>query len=195
MWPVYKGRVRITGGFWLLALWFWYANGLQTLGAVLGAAAAHEAGHWAVLRLLGVRVTGLRISAFGAEMYAPRGMLGYGGELAAILAGPAVNLAVGFVLSRIGEQFWAAAGVHLALGAFNLLPIRPLDGGNAVVTLGSWAAGPAAGERAARVFGVLTALTTSAFLAAVMWYSGGSLWLVPPLVGTVVAGGKELFEK
>ena len=38
-------------------------------------------------------------------------------------------------------------------------------------------------------------IVCTAFLAAVMWYSGGSLWLLPPLVGTVVAGGKELFEK
>lgn len=183
------------GGFWLLLLWFWYANGLWVLLFVLTAAAAHEAGHWAVLRLQGVRMTALRISVFGAELHAPRGILGYGGELAAILAGPAVNLVSGFVLSRMGEQFWAAAGAHLALGAFNLLPLRPLDGGNAAYTLISWVAGPAVGEGAARMLGVLTALSAAAFLAGVMWCSGGSLWLVPPLVGMLFAGGKDLFGK
>ena len=195
MYPAYSGRIQVTGGFWLLLLWFWYANGLWILLSVLTAAAAHEAGHWAVLRLQGVQVTALRVSVFGAELHAHRGMLGYGGELAAILAGPAVNLVSGLVLSRLGEQFWAAAGAHLVLGVFNLLPLRPLDGGNAIFTLASWAAGPEAGEWAARGFGIWTALSAAVFLTGVMWCSGGSLWLVPPLVGMLFAGGKELFKK
>lgn len=195
MWPARSGRIQVTGGFWLLILWFWYANGLSVLLSVLTAAAAHEAGHWAVLRLLGVRTTALRISAFGAELYASRETMGYGGELAAILAGPAVNLVSGMVLSQLGPQFWAAAGAHLVLGAFNLLPLRPLDGGNAVFALASWAAGPAAGERLTRVLGGVTVAAGATGMAALMWCSGGSLWLVPPLVGMLWAGGKELFEK
>ena len=179
----------------MLILWFWYTNGLWVLVAVLTAAMAHEVGHWAVLHRLGGRMTALKISVFGAELCAPRETLGYGGELAAILAGPIVNLAAGFVLSRFGERFWMAAGVHLVLGTFNLLPLRPLDGGNAVYTLASWIAGPTVGEQAARVSGILTALVGSVFLAGVMWYSGGSLWLLPPLFGMLLAGGKELFKK
>lgn len=190
-----SSRVRVTGGFWLLILWFWYANGLSVLVSVLAAAAAHEAGHWAVLRLLGVRMTGLRISVFGAELYAPRGTLGYGGELAAVLAGPAVNLASGLVLSQLGEQFWAAAGAHLALGLFNLLPLRPLDGGNAVFAVACWAAGPTAGERLTKALGGLTVAAGTAGIAALMWYSGGSLWLLPALIGMLWTGWKELFEK
>lgn len=194
MWP-HRGRIQITGGFWLVILWFWYANGFPVLAAVLTAAVAHEAGHWAVLRLFGVRAAALRLSAFGAELYAPRERLGYGGELAAVLAGPAVNLVSGVVLARLGSQFWAAAGAHLVLGAFNLLPIRPLDGGNAVYTVACWLAGPSAAERFARLLGMLTVVVSTAVLTRLMWYSGGNLWLLPPLVGMVLAGGRELFEK
>ena len=106
MCPAHRPRIQVTGGFWLLILWFGYINGPWVLGAVLTAAVAHEAGHWMVLRLLGIRLTTLKLSVFGAELYAPRETLGYGGELAAILAGPAVNLVTGLVLSRFGERFW-----------------------------------------------------------------------------------------
>jgi len=191
MWPR-SNKVQVTGGFWLVLLWFWYANGFPLLAAVLSAAAAHEAGHLMVLYLLGVPVTALRLSAFGAELRVPR-RLGYGGELAAVLAGPAVNLVCGLVLAQLGPAFWFAAGAHLILGAFNLLPLRPLDGGRAAEALMCWLAGPAAGERMTRVLGVLTAAGISLVVAALMWYSGGSLWLLPPLAGALLAGGKELF--
>lgn len=176
-----------------MLLWFWYANGLSMLAAVLSAAAAHEAGHLTVLYLLGAPVMALRLSAFGAELHATRQQLGYGGELAVVLAGPAVNLVCGLVLAQLGPPFWPAAGAHLILGAFNLLPLRPLDGGRAVYTLVCWLAGPAAGERVTRVLGALTAAGISLVLAGLMWYSGGSLWLLPPLAGALLAGGKELF--
>lgn len=192
MW-LHSGRIQATGGFWLVLLWFWYANGFSMLTAVLSAAAVHEAGHLAVLHLLGVPVTALRLSAFGAELHAPRGRLGYGGELAAVLAGPAVNLVCGLVLAQLGPAFWAGAGAHLILGSFNLLPLRPLDGGRAVYALVCWLAGPAAGERVTRLLGALTAAGIALALAGLMWYSGGSLWLLPPLAGALLAGGKELF--
>lgn len=82
-----EAGVQVTGGFWLLLLWFLFANGWQLLAAVLLAAAVHEGGHYLVLRLLGAEVIAVRISVFGAEMQV-RGRLSYGGDLAATLAGP-----------------------------------------------------------------------------------------------------------
>lgn len=194
MW-LHRSKIQATGGFWLVLLWFWYANGLPLLISVLSAAAAHEAGHLLALYLLGVPVTALRLSAFGAELYAPRGRLSYGGELAAVLSGPAVNLVCGLVLAQLGPPFWSAAGAHLILGVFNLLPLRPLDGGRAAEALLYWMSGLAAGERMTRLLGTLTATGVSLVLAGLMWYSGGSLWLLPPLAGALLAGGKELFGK
>ena len=49
-----------------------------------------------------------------------------GAEALCALAGPAANLLCAGLFLRILPEF---AGVSLALGAFNLLPIFPLDGG------------------------------------------------------------------
>ena len=144
-------RVQVTGGFVLLTAWFVLANGWEPLVTVLGAAAFHELGHWTVLHLLGAKAAALRLSVLGAAMEVDSGRLSYGGELAVVLAGPAANLLAALVLTALGGERWpAAVGANLVLCAFNLLPVRPLDGGRALYLLVSWAAGPAAGEAAGR---------------------------------------------
>ena len=60
--------VRVSGGFVLLAAWFLLASGWRPLATVLAAAAVHEGGHWAVLRLQGARVRAFRLSALGAAL-------------------------------------------------------------------------------------------------------------------------------
>ena len=122
----WRDRIRISGGFWLLAAWFTLVNGWQLLAVILSAAALHELGHLLVLRLLGARVRELRVSVFGAELMTSAARLSYPGEIAAVLAGPAVNLLCALVLG--GAHAWVAAGAHLSLCLFNLLPVPPLDG-------------------------------------------------------------------
>ena len=96
-----------------------------------------------------------------------------------MLAGPGANLLTALVLAAAGEAFWAAAGGNLVLCLFNLLPLRPLDGGRALELAVTWIAGPDAGERAVRMAGTCAALALGVCLAAVMVQSGGSLWLLP----------------
>lgn len=175
-------KVRVSGGFVLLAVWFVLANGWEPLATVLGAAAVHEWGHWVVLRLLGAEVTGFRLSVLGAVLETDSGRLSYGRELAAVLAGPAGNLLAALVLTAAARGRWpAAVGANLVLCAFNLLPIRPLDGGRALYLLISWLAGPAVGETAARWAGTVTAAVLAALIGGVIWKTGGSLWLLPAL--------------
>ena len=114
-------------------------------------------------------------------------------ELAAVLAGPAVNLLCGLLLAR--GHAWVAAGAHLSLCLFNLLPVRPLDGGRALALAVSALAGPAAGEGAARWAGALTALTLGALSLWLMGRTGGSLWLLPAAAGLLAAGARELTGK
>ena len=104
----WRDRIRISGGFWLLAAWFTLVNGWQLLAVILSAAALHELGHLLVLRLLGARVRELRVSVFGAELMTSAARLSYPGEIAAVLAGPAVNLLCALVLG--GAHAWVAAG-------------------------------------------------------------------------------------
>ena len=182
-------RVQVTGGFVLLTAWFVLANGWEPLVTVLGAAAFHELGHWTVLHLLGAKAAALRLSVLGAAMEVDSGRLSYGGELAAVLAGPAANLLAALVLTALGGERWpAAVGANLVLCAFNLLPVRPLDGGRALYLLVSWAAGPAAGEAAGRWAGTVAAVALSGLILWVIWKTGGSLWLLPALLASIPWG-------
>ena len=182
-------RVQVTGGFVLLTAWFVLANGWEPLVTVLGAAVFHELGHWTVLHLLGAKAAALRLSVLGAAMEVDSGRLSYGGELAAVLAGPAANLLAALVLTALGGERWpAAVGANLVLCAFNLLPVRPLDGGRALYLLVSWAAGPAAGEAAGRWAGTVTAAALSGLIVWVIWKTGGSLWLLPALLASIQWG-------
>ena len=182
--------IRVTGGFWLLAAWFALSNGWRLLAVTLSAAALHELGHLLALYLLGGRVTGLRLSAFGAELATDAARLPYLRETGVVLAGPAVNLALGLLLARLGQ--YTASGAHLSLCLFNLLPVRPLDGGRALCLLASWLLGPERGEAAARWGGALTALPLG---CAGLWLTdrtGGSPWLLPASWGLLAAGLREL---
>ena len=182
-------RVQVTGGFVLLTAWFVLANGWEPLVTVLGAAALHELGHWIALRILGAKAAALRLSVLGAAMEVDSGRLSYGGELAAVLAGPAANLLAALVLTALGGERWpAAVGANLVLCAFNLLPVRPLDGGRALYLLVSWAAGPAAGEAAGRWAGTVAAAALSGLILWVIWKTGGSLWLLPALLASIQWG-------
>ncbi|WP_295587275.1 peptidase M50 [uncultured Oscillibacter sp.] len=187
--------MSVSGGFWILLGWFLLGNGWAPLAAVLSAAGLHEAGHYLVLRLLGAQVRSVHVGVLGMKMEVVPGRLSYGGELAAVLAGPAVNLLCGTVLAAAGERWLAAAGAHLALAMFNLLPIRPLDGGRALTIGAVWLAGPERGERAARWVSCCCAAVLAAVLAALMWVSGGSLWLLPPAAAALAAACREMAGK
>lgn len=186
-------ELRISPGFCLLIGWFTAVNGWRLLAAVLGAAALHEVGHWAALRLLGAEIRGLRIGVLGAVLETDSTCLSYGRELVAILAGPGANLLGALMLAGLGAE--TAAGAQLVLGGFNLLPVRPLDGGRALYLAAAWLLGPAAGDRAARWAGCSAALGLAILLGEVMRRTGGSLWLLPALSGLLVAAAREAFAR
>ncbi len=191
--PRHEGAVRFSAGFCLLSAWFAWANGWRMLLTVLGAASVHELGHCLALEAQGARITGLRVGICGAVLESESARLSYGGELLAVLAGPGANLLCALLLAALKTGDWEiTAGANLVLGGFNLLPVRPLDGGRALELLVSWAAGPAAGDRAARWLGAAAAAVLAALLTVVMAESGGSLWLLPPAAGLLAAAGREL---
>ena len=87
----------------------------------------HELGHLAALALCGVRVERVRLRALGAVI--ETASCAHSAEALCALAGPAVNLFAFWALRRIEP---GAALISLLLGACNLLPVYPLDGGRAL---------------------------------------------------------------
>ena len=176
-----------------MALWFGYINGWRLLGTVLWAAMLHECGHWLVLRLAGGKVRALRVGVLGAVMETDSCRLSYPRELAVVLAGPVTNLVAAFWLSRCGTV--TAAGAHWVLGAVNLLPLWPLDGGRALTLLLSWCLGPGVGSRTVERLGGAAAMLLALTLLYVVWSTGGSLWLLPAGIGAGMAGIQNFFGK
>lgn len=97
------------------------------------------------------------------------------GELAAALAGPAANLAAAWLCCR-AEGGALFAGLNLALGCFNLLPVGRLDGGRALHCLLSMSIGPAAEEAEAVLDRVLIAFLLALGVLLIGW--GGSFTLL-----------------
>lgn len=188
-----KGRLSISPGFCLLVAWFGAVNGPGLLATVLAAAVVHEGGHWLALRAVGAKGTALRVGVLGMVMETDSRRLSYGRELAVLLAGPGANLLSACLLSLLDHP--EAAGAHLVLGAFNLLPIRPLDGGRSLHLLAEWLLGPDRGEWLARGVGTLAALSLAAGLCALCRWTGGSLWLLPAAGGFIAAAWRECFGK
>ena len=119
-----RGRITVTPGFLFLMAWCNYADQQGLLLPALAGCALHELGHLAAIWGLGGSVRRLRLTAVGAEIQMERPM-SYPGELAAALAGPAANLAAAWLCCR-AEGGALFAGLNLALGCFNLLPVGRL---------------------------------------------------------------------
>ena len=134
-----------------------------------------------------------RLTLFGMELRTDSCAISYGKELAAVLAGPAANLFAAVLLNRFGRgNVSALIGVNVALCAFNLLPVRFLDGGSALLLAMSWAFGVTVGEQVLCAVSAVTALAMAVGLAYLIWQTGGSLWLLPPMLGMLTAGMQEI---
>lgn len=153
----------------------------EGLAVLLLAALCHELGHYLVLRYCGAAVERVSVTPFGAAIQlAPRPQLSYGQEVAAVAAGPMVNLALALALSAwrsVGEWVYAAAGAHLVLGLFNLLPVRPLDGGTILWLAAAWRWDPFVADRAAHIVGGLTVFAIS-LCGVWLWRQTGNPFLL-----------------
>lgn len=136
--------MEVTGGALLLLAWLNYCDTQGLLPLALCAAAAHEAGHLAVIYAVGGSVSRLRLTAAGAELRL-NGNLSYSREALCALGGPLVNFILAYWAARPGVEVFA--GLNLALGLFNLLPVGVLDGGRVLSCLCASCFGPQRSER------------------------------------------------
>lgn len=139
----------------------------------LYAALLHEAAHIAVVALYGFRPKSLCFGAFGMRMELP--LLPYAITASVALAGPLCNLVFAGLSALVGWN--ACVVVHLALGGFNLLPFRPLDGGQALYALSVKYVEERVADRIVTAASVLTAFPLCAVAFWLVFHTGynGSL--------------------
>jgi Zn-dependent protease len=168
---------------------------LLTFGSVL----LHELGHALVARHLKVPVSDIELHFFGGAAKMTEQPRSAGDEIAIAAAGPAVS----FALAGLGSGLAAVTGfpvfaligwVNLLLGAFNLVPAFPSDGGRILRALLARRQGfRAATETAVKVSRVVCIALAAVGLvrgplqlvvvAAVLWMMGSAERLAARLRG------------
>lgn len=170
----------------LLLVWMWCDKTLPgflvVLMAFLVVILLHESGHAILARAMGMQGISITLSAFG-------GFCSYGGdrqpkrELPIILAGCAFNLLTALGLWLIDRHvvdidqfdplvvsfYWTTCWFSAALGIFNLLPIYPLDGGQATLAVSRMVA---RSDANARRFTLSVTVAGCLCLLPLVWYFG-----------------------
>lgn len=99
----------------------------------------HEAGHIICLLILGEKPKKIELSFYGIKLERyPMASQSTAGELAVYISGPSANFifsAMMFLLSNIFYSLREAAVISFCIGFFNLIPCKPLDGGNILYTV------------------------------------------------------------
>lgn len=98
----------------------------------------HEAGHIICLLILGEKPKKIELSFYGIKLERnPMSTQSTAGDLIVFASGPSANFifsAMLFLLSNFFDSLREAAIISLCIGFFNLLPCKPLDGGNILYT-------------------------------------------------------------
>lgn len=127
----------------------------------------HELGHIICLWVMGERPVRIVLSFYGIKLErAPGAFHGRKNEMLIFVAGPGANLilsAVLMLLSPLNSGMKSLAALSLCVGAFNMLPCRPLDGGN---LLHSFLCGFMPESRADGVISVISRTVTVILFAA-----------------------------
>lgn len=168
--------LRATPLTWLLVLAVAVLAQPRLTAALLCAAALHELGHIAVLRLYKGTIKGLSFTPFGAEIRFAR-IGSYGAEILITAAGPAVNLLCAAAFAALGRRWDGAylhAGVHTVLGLYNLLPVRPLDGERLAWIALAWSLDPYAADRICAAVSLAVSAALTALAGWLLYRFGGT---------------------
>ncbi len=141
----------------------------------------HEAGHIICLLVLGEKPASVELSFYGIKLERKEpSILTAAEELAVYIAGPAMNIIFSAVLFPLGARhdgIKTAAVISLCVGVFNLIPCRPLDGGNVVFQVISMFT---EGERAEKISSDVSVviLIPMAVAGVIMLFKSGNITLI-----------------
>lgn len=144
----------------------------------LVAAAWHELAHLYTMHCVGWPPCRVRFTPLGIRLLRQdRTPVSYASEIAVHLSGPAANMAAGIFLWFAGKaadlccaacvaELYALAAINGWIGLFNLLPVCPLDGGQALQAGLNWTMTP---RRAALISNGITGLVLLPLAAGVFF--------------------------
>ncbi len=128
------------------------------------AVALHECGHFALIRLCGLKVTKIQATILGFAITTNAGLSSYLSEIAVALAGPFASILAAVCASCLAslgyfpDGLYFFSGLNILFGLINLLPASKLDGGRALFACLNLLAQPDTAYRVAYFVHVLTAV-------------------------------------
>lgn len=159
----------------LLCLLILYGSG-ELMLPLAAAAAVHEAGHLCAIYALGGRVTAVKFNIGGICLEYDTSGLTYFKELICALSGPIAGAAAAIAAAHFGNGVFG--GISLAFSVFNLLPVRPLDGGRAAFCIAASFLDLQAAEKLCGVVDFTAAMLVTAAGAYAAYVSGGNVTLL-----------------
>lgn len=123
-------KISISFGVTVIAAIVIFCGSYDLVLPMLSAAAIHEAGHIIAILLQGGNISNFTVNAGGLKISYDSYRFTYAQDLICALSGPVVGIIAAVLGANIGLPVFA--GISLCLSVFNLLPIRPLDGGKIV---------------------------------------------------------------
>ena len=137
---VFKTKIYVSPFALILMTALAFSKDALLLYMVLGSACIHEAAHILCIKLLGAEIQRVSIYPFGADMQMESSCLSYKKEVWVALSGPFASLFAAIVSSIFLSWFSNVYMLFLQIANFaffavNILPVRGLDGGRALLCL------------------------------------------------------------
>ena len=179
------------------------AGAVVALGLVVGLAASvvlHELGHALAAKRFGIRTAHVTVYPWGGAAALERMPEDPDQEMIVALAGPAANFVVAAALGWVwwlwpNPLVWVLAVTNLALGALNLVPAYPMDGGRVLraVLARRMGHGPAslAAMRLGHGFAVVGGALGLPLLVVGQWSMGLSLVATAVLLAVALRQERE----
>ncbi len=171
-WRLWKTDIRFSLLFPAMVLCITMLDQTGIAIRCLLASIMHEIGHLVMLAVFGTWPSAMVINVFGVRVEKQEGTrLTYLQDMAVSLAGPIVNvLSAGLLGACFGLVDMTM--IHLTIGIFNLLPIEPLDGGQALMSVLRYRLSETEVDRAMLWVSALTLLPMMVVAIGILIYSG-----------------------